>query len=139
VCRVRLGNDNKKEPGEEENGEKNNLSEREMQQLDREADVWVGTDLDRWYWYEGMKAKRRALQEQLKKSEKEADQSVQDLKQSLRELEALTGFQFLKGSDESFTPLAYTLFAAFFLVPLLVLYWISSQLADSFAVFNQPF
>lgn len=123
-----------KQEGEDDEGR----FDAEMEEIDRAADAWVGTDLDRWYWYQGMKARRNSLQRQLERSEEDAEQSLQELRQSLRELELLTGVQFLKGNNEDLTPLSYVFLTALLIGPIFLVYWITSEIINSFAALMTP-
>lgn len=107
-------------------------------ELDSYAELWIQGDLDRWVWYENLKKKRKTMQERLKKSEQETEESLKELKTTLRDLQDITGYEFLKGDKEDFTTLSYVMFFVMLALPVAVAFWVSSGLARALSSISDP-
>ncbi|KAJ8903458.1 hypothetical protein NDN08_004565 [Rhodosorus marinus] len=85
---------------------------------------------DRWYAYEAENSKRKAQAQLLRDLEKESEEDLRDLKDSLRDLQSVTSYRFLKGENDDFTPLTYLLFTVIVGVPVLLAFGVYYELGQ---------
>jgi hypothetical protein len=81
--------------------------ERVMEELDLFAAEWIGSDLNRWYWYEGMKAKRRQLQQVYESNDEELQGEIDEVRAGLRELDEAVNVGLVDQSGK-ITPAGWT-------------------------------
>ena len=66
-----------------------------MLEIDKAAERWIGTDLNRLYWYEDMKARRFRLQKVVKEKEGVLEKDMTELRETLKDLDTLVNVGFL--------------------------------------------
>lgn len=70
-------------------------SREKMLELDRLAEEWIGTDINRWHWYENMKSRRNRLTKLVKSQEDSLEKDLNDLRTALTDLDSLLHLGFL--------------------------------------------
>ena len=101
----------------------------EFAELDLYARAWIGDSFSRWHWWEAQKAYRRESLRRLREQQQLADESLDELRLSLQQLQNVTGISLI-GDDGSITVWGWTLFVTAALTPVLFLVFISLTLSD---------
>ncbi|PXF48673.1 hypothetical protein BWQ96_01525 [Gracilariopsis chorda] len=70
-------------------------AEATFDELDTLAEQWIGADLNRWEWYERMKARRGKMMTESRKTDEEMDEGYENLRQTFMEFDAVFGTKML--------------------------------------------
>lgn len=70
-------------------------AEATFDELDTLAEQWIGADLNRWEWYERMKARREKMMTESRKTDEEMDEGYENLRQTFMEFDAIFGTKLL--------------------------------------------
>lgn len=63
----------------------------EMDEMDRLAESWIGTNLSRWEWYERLQSRRTKLSQQMEDDSKRFDEDLNQMRRLMMEIDEMLG------------------------------------------------
>jgi hypothetical protein len=108
-----------------------------LRELDKASAVWIGNDLQRWLWYEGIKARRAQLQKKVKAQEQTLSNDLMELREALGELDNVIHIGLLDDVSGTITPAGWFV-VALSLVANVALVYAFAQIVTSVWQTNWP-